>query len=98
VKILETLKGIGIVTIPDGGELRAQYDLQITQDEPPEGADAPPTVHYKHICGRVWSGDDPYFVPSHVRKVMQLQLQDGRKLNFFHRELDGTIGLSKWLG
>lgn len=55
-------------------------------------------VSYKHVSGRVWSEDDPYFVPSHIRKIMLIQMQDGRKFNFFHREMDGSIGLSKWLG
>jgi len=98
VKVLEHLRGTGIVTAPDGGEMRAKYDLQITQDEPEGGPGVPPIVSYKHISGRVWSEYDPYFVPTHIHKIMLLQMEDDRKFTFFHREMDGTIGLSKWIG
>lgn len=98
MKVLEQLQGTGIVTAPDGFEMRAKYDLQITQDEPGDRPGAPPIVNYKHICGRVWSEHDPYFVLSHIRKIMLIEMEDGRKFNFFHREIDGTIGLSKWIG
>jgi hypothetical protein len=27
-----------------------------------------------------------------------LQMEDGRKFRFFHRDINGSIGLSKWLG
>jgi hypothetical protein len=98
MKILEQLRGAGMVTSPDGEEMRARYDLKITQDESAGGPTTPGTVNYKHITGRVWSEYDPYFVPSHIHKTMLLQMEDGRKFKFFHREMDGTIGLSKWLG
>ena len=99
MKVLEHLQGAGTVTAPDGdGTIRVRYDLQITQDEPEVAAGLPPMVSYKHVSGRVWSEDDPYFVPGHIRKIMLIQMQDGRKFNFFHREMDGSIGLSKWIG
>ena len=98
MKVLEQMKGTGIVTGPDGDEMQAQYDLQITQDEPAAAQDAPPTVRSKHISGLVWSPSDPYFVAAHCRKIMTLQMEDGRKFKFFHRDLDGSIGFSKWLG
>jgi hypothetical protein len=98
MKLLEHLRGTGIVTYPDGGETRARYDIEITQDEPKAEPAVPPVVSYKHISGRVWSENDPYFVPTHIHKIMLLQMEDGRKFKFFHREIDGSIGLSQWLG
>ena len=98
MRLLEDLQGTGLVTDAAGDETRAKYDLQITQDEPKGGAGVPSAVSYKHISGRVWSEYDPYFVPSHIRKIMLMQMADGRKFKFFHREMDGTIGLSKWIG
>ncbi|MGO9895835.1 MAG: hypothetical protein ACLPX8_16690 [Bryobacteraceae bacterium] len=98
MKVLEHLKGTGTVTAPDGDETRAKYDVQITQDEPEGESDGPPGVASKHISGLVWSPVDPYFVLSHFRKTMMLQMEDGRKFRFFHRDINGSIGLSKWLG
>jgi len=98
MKVLEHLQGTGIVTPPDGGEMRAKYDLEITQDEPGDQPGPQPSVNYKHMSGRVWSECDPYFVLSHIRKIMLIEMEDGRKFNFFHRDMGGTIGLSKWIG
>ena len=98
MKVLERLQGTGIVTAPDGDEMRAKYDLQITQDEPEGGPGAPPMACSKHIAGLVWSTSDPDFVPTHFRTIMTLQMEDGRKFRFFHRGIDGSIGLNKWLG
>jgi hypothetical protein len=98
VKVLEFLQGTGIVTAPNGEGIRAKYDLQITLDDPEGETGGVPVVRYKHISGHVWSEIDPYFVSAHARKIMMLQMEDGRKLNFFHREMDGSIGLSKWIG
>jgi hypothetical protein len=101
MKVLEHLQGTGIVTAPDGNEIQAKYDLQITQAEPVEpeaGEGVPQVAGFKHVSGLVWSTSDPYFVLAHSRKIMTLQMEDGRKLRFFHRDIDGSIGLNKWLG
>jgi hypothetical protein len=98
VKVLEHLKGTGTVTAPDGDETAAQYDVQITQDEPVSESNAPPGAASKHISGLVWSPVDPYFVLNHFRKTMLLRMEDGRKFKFFHRNINGSIGLSQWLG
>ncbi|MGP8246153.1 MAG: hypothetical protein ACLQVN_16740 [Bryobacteraceae bacterium] len=98
MKVLEHLRGTGTVTTADGDEMRARYDVQITQDETKEGSDVPPVVASKHVSGLVWSTVDPYFVLTHFRKTMMLQMEDGRKFRFFHRNASGSIGLSQWLG
>ena len=98
MKLLEHLQGTGVVTAPDGNEMRAKYDVQITQDEPEGAAGVSPIVRSKHISGLVWSSDDSSFVISHVRTVMTLQMEDGRRFRFFHRDIEGNIGLTKWLG
>ena len=98
MKVLEHLQGTGIVTDPNGGEVRAKYDIQITQDEANGRPDMPPSARSKHISGMVWSTSDPYFVPTHFRTIMTLQMEDGRKFRFFHRDIDGSVGLHKWLG
>ena len=95
MKMLEQLRGTGVVTVPNGNEVRANYDLQITQDDPVQ---LPPITRSKHVSGLVWSECDPYFVPAHIREIMTLRMEDGRKLNFFHRDIDGSIGLSRWIG
>ena len=95
MRILEQLQGAGVVIAPNGSEMRAKYDLQITQDDP---AQVPPITRSRHVSGLVWSECDPYFVLTHIRQIMLLRMEDGRKLNFFHRDIDGSIGLSKWLG
>lgn len=98
MKELERMHGTGTVTDPDGNEMGAKYDLQITQDEPEAGQGVRQVAGFKHVAGLVWSTHDPYFVLTHIRKIMLLQMEDGRKLRFFHRDIDGSIGLDKWLG
>ena len=98
MKVLERLHGNGIVTAPDGIEMRAKYDLQITQDEAEAGQGAPRVAGSKHVCGLVWSTCGPDFRSNHSRKILTLQMEDGRKLRFFHRHIDGSIGFEKWLG
>lgn len=98
MKVLEHLHGTGLVTAEDGDEVRAKYDVQITQDEPDSGADTPRVIAFKHVGGRIWSEQDPYFVLSHARKTLLLQMEDGRKFRFFHRDLEGGIGLKEWIG
>ena len=97
MKVLEHLHGTGLVTAENGDTERAKYDVQITQDEP-TGVGTPPATAFKHVGGRIWSEHDPYFVLSHVRKTLMLQMEDGRKFRFFHRDLDGSIGLKEWIG
>ncbi len=98
MKVLEHLLGIGVVTAENEAAVRAKYEVQITQDEPDAGAGTRPVIAFKHVVGRIWSERDPYFVLSHARKSLLLQMEDGRKFRFFHRDLDGSIGLKEWLG
>jgi hypothetical protein len=92
--VLEHLQGTGVVTIEDGGEVKAAYDIRITQDD---SAKAPARAA-KHISGQVWSNHDPLFVLTHFRKVMTLRMEDGRQFRFFHRDDAGNIGLNRWIG
>jgi hypothetical protein len=92
--VLEHLQGTGVVTVQEGEEIQAAYDIRITQDDPA----TPPVNGGKHISGQVWSTHDPYFVITHFRKVMTLRMEDGRKFRFFHRDDAGNIGLNKWIG
>lgn len=98
MKLLEHLHGVGMVIGDNGEEIPAKYDVQITRDDPEAAVDAPPTVGFKHIAGRVWSERDPYFVLSHCRKILTLEMEDGRRFKFFHRDAEGNIGLNKWIG
>jgi hypothetical protein len=73
------------------------YHVRIIQDEPDtEGTS--PGIAFKHVAGWVWSERDSYFVLDHARKTLMLQMEDGRKFRFFHRDLDGSIGLKEWIG
>lgn len=98
MKVLEHLHGTGLVTAESGDPVRAKYDVQITQDEPDAGTGAPPAVAFKHVGGRIWSEHDPYFVLNHARKILVLRMEDGREFRFFHRDLEGSIGLKEWIG
>jgi hypothetical protein len=64
----------------------------------PDGYGTSPVAAFRHLAGQVWSEHDPYFVLGHVQKTMTLQMEDGRKFRFFHRDLDGNIGLNQWIG
>jgi len=96
MQLLEHLQGSGVVTAENGDRMTVKYDLQITRDEPEAGR--PPAVGFKHLGGQIWSEHDSYFVLSHARTIMTLQMEDGRKLKFFHRDLAGNIGLREWIG
>ena len=72
--------------------------MQEAADEPDPGVNTPPVIAFKHVVGRIWSERDPYFVLSHARKTLVLQMEDGRKFRFFHRDLDGSIGLKECIG
>jgi len=98
MKLLEHLHGTGIVTVENEGEVAANYDIRITQEEPEAERGTPPLTVFKHLSGRVWSEHDPSFVLGHFRKTMTLQMEDGRKFKFFHKDSDGKIGLKKWIG
>jgi hypothetical protein len=95
MKVLEHLQGTGVVTIENGAAVRAKYDVQISQDER-AGVGTPPA--FKHVGGWIWSEHDPYFVLNHARKTLVLEMEDGRKFRFFHRDLEGGIGLTEWIG
>jgi hypothetical protein len=92
MQLLEHLRGTGVVTAENGDQMRAKYDIQITRDEPDASASATPVTLFKRLGGRVWSEHDPYFVLSHVRKSLTLQMEDGRKFKFFHRTSTATLG------
>ena len=96
MKLIEHLQGTGVVTVADGNEVRANYDIKITQEDP--GADTSPVVRFKRLGGQVWSEHDAYFILSHVRTTMTLRMEDGRRFKFFHRDLAGNIGLKEWIG
>ena len=98
MQLLEHLHGSGVVTAENGDQMRAKYDIQITRDERDTTAHATPVRLFKHVVGRVWSEHDPYFVLGHIRKSLTLQMEDGRKFRFFHRDIDGNIGLTEWIG
>ena len=98
MKLLEHLHGTGVVIVENGDEVTAKYDIRITQDEPEATAGVSPARAYKHVVGRVWSQNDPYFVLGHVRKILTLRMEDGRKIKFFHRDAEGNIGLTEWIG
>lgn len=80
------------------GECSPSATSSYTQDEPTAGVGTPPVIAFKHVGGRIWSEHDPYFVLSHARKTLVFQMEDGRKFKFFHRDLDGSIGLTEWIG
>jgi len=98
VKLLEHLQGAGIVTTQDGREMPVNYDISITQDEADPDAAPVSQSGAKHISGRVWSTQDASFAITHYREHMTLQMEDGRKFVFFHRDGSGKIGLDRWIG
>jgi hypothetical protein len=98
MELLEHLQGSGVVTVENGDQLRVLYDVEITRDEPDAKTNTTPVALFKHVGGRVWSENDAYFVLTHARKTMTLQMDDGRQFRFFHRGIDGSIGLIEWIG
>jgi hypothetical protein len=75
MKVLESLNGTGLVTTENGDQISAKYAVQITQDEPDPGVSMPPAIAFKHVVGRIWSERDSYFVLSHARKTLVLQME-----------------------
>lgn len=93
---IETMKGKGTVTSRDGTQqVSVQYELHLYQQEIPAGTLADPTAtlpglkeirgHVKPVCFFGQNG-------------LTLQMQDGRKLQFFFTDTEGSIALNRWIG
>ena len=95
MKHIETLKGIGTVTSSQGQPEPVNYELHIYQQEVPAATldDPHATIPgLKEIRGRI----DP--VCFFGENGLTLEMQDGRKLQFFFTSSEGSIALNRWIG
>jgi hypothetical protein len=97
-RVIDRLKGTGLVTTSRGKEISVKYHLSLTQDEIDSGLGAQPQLGPKNFAGQIWCPYDGSFVAIHLGQTMTLRMEDGRRLRFTHRNRDGAITVTKWLG
>lgn len=97
-RVIDRLKGTGLVTTDRGKESSARYHLSLTQDEIDSGAGGQPQFGPKNFSGQIWCPHDGSFVAVHQGQTMTLRMEDGRQLRFTHRNRDGGITVTKWIG
>jgi hypothetical protein len=97
-RVIDRLKGTGLVTTGRGKEISVKYHLSLTQDEVDSAPGAPPQLGPKNFAGQIWCPYDGSFVAIHLGQTMTLRMEDGRRLRFTHRNRDGAITVTKWLG
>ena len=91
------LSGTGTVTTGRGKTISVEYHLCFTQDGDEPGDD-PSKAELKAFSGQGWCPYDGSFVSVHLGKVLTLRIEDGRQLRFMHRNRDGGISVTEWLG
>lgn len=97
-RVIERLKGTGLVTTERGKESSAKYHLSLTQDESDSGPGDQAQLGPKNFTGQIWCPHDGSFVAVHQGQTMTLRMEDGRRLRFTHRNRDGGITVTKWIG
>ena len=97
-QVIERLKGNGVVTSQRGKEIPVQYHLSLVQEEIEPAPGEPPQLGPRNFAGQIWCPHDGSFVAVHLGQTMTLRMEDGRRLRFTHRNRDGGITVTKWLG
>jgi hypothetical protein len=97
-RVIERLKGTGLVTTERGKESSVRYHLSLTQDEVDSGTGDQPHFGPKNFAGQIWCPHDGSFVAIHLGQIMTLRMEDGRRLRFTHRNRDGGITVTQWIG
>ena len=91
------LSGTGTVTTGRGKVVSVEYHLCFAQNG--EDADEEPSnAEIKSFTGQVWCPYDGSFVSVHLGKTLTLRIEDGRQLRFEHRNRDGGIVVTEWIG
>ena len=97
-KPVRRLNGTGVVTTRRGREIPVEYHLCFPQNDPGAASEDPSKSAAGEFSGQVWCPYDGSFVSVYSGKTLTLRLEDGRRLRFFHRDRDGGIAVTEWLG
>ena len=97
-RVIDRLKGTGLVTTGRGKEISVKYHLSLAQDEIDSGAVEQSQFGPKMFSGQIWCPHDGSFVAVHLGQPMTLRMEDGRQLRFTHRNRDSGITVEKWIG
>ena len=97
-RVLERLKGTGLVTTESGKKISVKYHLSLTEDEIDSGPGGQLQLGPKSFAGQIWCPHDGSFVAVHQGQTMTLRMEDGRQLCFTHRNRDGGINVTRWIG
>jgi hypothetical protein len=97
-QVIDRLKGTGIVTTDRGKEISVRYHLSLTQDKIDAGAGEQPQLGPRNFAGQIWCPHEGSFVAVHLGQTMTLRMEDGRRIRFTHRNRDGGITVTKWIG
>jgi hypothetical protein len=97
-RVIDRLKGTGLVTTGRGKEISVKYHLSLAQDAADSGAVEQAQLGPKTFSGQIWCPHDGSFVAVHLGQPMTLRMEDGRQLRFTHSNRDGGITVEKWIG
>jgi hypothetical protein len=97
-RVIERLKGTGLVIAKGGKEISVKYHLCLTQDEIEPAPGEQPQLGPRNFAGQIWCPHDGSFVAVHLGQTMTLRMEDGRRLNFTHQNRDGGITVTRWIG
>lgn len=84
MRVLERMRGRGVLTDEIGEKQKVTYDLQQVQDEIAVGRGESPLLGLKSVVGIVL----PVIA---MGGCNALEMSDGRKFKFFYRHSDGSI-------
>src|ERR1035438_7378469 len=94
-RVIDRLKGTGLVTTGRGKEISVKYHLSLAQDAVDSGAVEQAQLGPKRFSGQIWCPHDGSFVAVHLGQPMTLRMEDGRQLRFTHSNRDGGITVEK---
>ena len=97
-RVIDRLKGTGLVTTGRGKEISVKYHLSLAQDGIDSSTAEQPQLGPRTFSGQIWCPHDGSFVAVHLGQPMTLRMEDGRQLRFTHRNRDGGITVEKWIG
>jgi hypothetical protein len=97
-RVIDRLKGTGLVTTGRGKEISVRYHLSLTQDEIDSAPGEQSQLGPRSFAGQIWCPHDGSFVAIHQDQTMTLRMADGRQLCFTHLNRDGGITVTKWIG
>jgi hypothetical protein len=98
VRLVDNLKGRGVVTTKRGKEIAVQYQICFPGSDVRQQAKDTPISTLTKFSGQIWCPHDGSFVSVHFGQTMTLCMADGRRLRFSYCDGHGGIAVTEWIG